>query len=181
MLTVALALASPTTLTVEVLDPAGQPVPSARVIHVAEEERHAVNVVDGRWTERVLYYRDGREVELEVGQRHRLVVVAPGYALADVDAVLDRRRSVEQVVLAPVEPEVQSGDPPVAHEAIARWDRWRQAELRFVASGRMRDFHAADRLAWDAREPIREWLDVTDDARALTLCLQVASPAYCGL
>lgn len=181
MVTVTLAFAAAPTLTVEVVDTSGTPVPSARVIHRIEHERHRVNAEDGRWTDQVLYYPDGREVGLAPGQRHRFVVVAPGYALAELDASLDRRRSLAQVVLTPSEPVVLAGDPPVAHEAIARWERWREAEHRFVRSGRQGDLAASDRLAWDAREPVREWLDLTDDPRALDLCLQVGSPAYCGL
>jgi hypothetical protein len=87
-------------VTVEVLDAStGAPVKTAVVRHPKEEERHRVNVETGRWTEKVLYMKDGSELVFQKDLILSFEVSAPGYVNESVTYQVRKRKNVIQVFL----------------------------------------------------------------------------------
>ena len=96
------AAARETTLSVQVVDQAGKPIPTAVVRHPAEKSRHSVDHVTGTWRESVLYLADGEELRLQPGMNLQLEVSAPGYQLAKTHYTLRNRKNNIVVGLVPV-------------------------------------------------------------------------------
>ncbi|MCB9674619.1 MAG: hypothetical protein H6737_05840 [Alphaproteobacteria bacterium] len=87
-------------VTVEVLNSrSGEVVPTAVVRHPDEAERHRVNTETGRWTEKVLYMKDGSELLFEKDLILRFEVSAPGFVNETVTYQVRKRKNVIQVYL----------------------------------------------------------------------------------
>lgn len=93
------AFAKPATVTVEVLSVSDVPIPQAVVVHPEERERHRVNTQTGRWSETILYMKDGREVPFEKGMEVKFEVSAPGYRNESVVSLIKKKKHLITVRL----------------------------------------------------------------------------------
>jgi len=87
-------------VTVEVLNTKTLvPVPTAVVRHPDEAERHRVNSETGRWTEKVLYMKDGSELVFKKDLILKFEISAPGFVNESVVYQVRKRKNVIQVFL----------------------------------------------------------------------------------
>ena len=96
---------------VRVLDPEGNPIPTAVVRHPQEEERHRVNTVTGSWKASVLYLPTGEDMRFEKGMELELEVSAPGWVSETVRYIVRKRKNVILVTLHPMESQDENADP----------------------------------------------------------------------
>ena len=87
-------------VTIQVLDIAGDPIPTAVVRHPEEADRHRVNSITGEWTAPVLYLPDGGELIFTPGMSIRLEVSAPGYMTQIIQYDIRKRRNKVEVTLS---------------------------------------------------------------------------------
>ena len=107
-------------VTVEVLhSKTGAVVPTAVVRHPDEAERHRVNTETGRWTEKVLYMKDGSELLFEKDLILKFEVSAPGFVNESVVYQVRKRKNVIQVFLE----EMTFGDGPDEDEPALDFGR----------------------------------------------------------
>lgn len=90
-------------VTIKVVDPSGEPVPTASVRHPEERDRHGVNMATGEYTTDALFMEDGREVLFEKGMSLTYEVSAPGFQNTPAQFTLRRRANTFVVVLQPLE------------------------------------------------------------------------------
>lgn len=103
-------------VTVQVVDTAGAPIPTAVVRHPNEEARHRVNTETGKWTDSVLYMPNGDELVFEKGMELEFEISAPGYQNARVKYYVRKRKNLVPVVLQQMELELteeEDMDDPV--------------------------------------------------------------------
>ncbi len=86
-------------VTVQVVDAAGLPIPTAVVRHPKEEDRHRVNTATGEYETSVLYMPNGDEMIFEKGMLLEFEVSAPGYNNAHIEFVVKKRKNVFPVRL----------------------------------------------------------------------------------
>jgi hypothetical protein len=98
-------------VTVRVVDPAGEPVPTAVVRHPMEQDRHRVNTETGMLTLQVLYMPDGSEVLFTKGMTIDFEVSAPGYVNQPVTYVVRKRRNTFDVMLQKMAIDMSDDDP----------------------------------------------------------------------
>lgn len=84
---------------IQVLDPEGNPIPTAVVRHPEEMERHPVNTMTGAYRTDILYLPDGSEQPFFKGMTLNFEVSAPGYVTANIAHVVRKRRNNIQVTL----------------------------------------------------------------------------------
>lgn len=96
---------------VRVIDPTGNPIPTAVVRHPEEAERHRVNTVTGAWTAKVLYLPDGTAMVFQKGMELEFEVSAPGYQTAHVRYLVRKRKNVILVNLDPMPEDTEEVDP----------------------------------------------------------------------
>ena len=87
---------------VTVLDPEGEPIPTAVIRHPDEADRHRVNSVDGSWEASVLYMPDGTELRFAPRMTVELEISAPGFVTQVLSYQVRRRHNVVEVKLAPL-------------------------------------------------------------------------------
>ena len=88
---------------IRVLNPDGEPIPTAVVRHPQEQERHPVNTITGAYTTDVLFLPDGTETLFTKGTELEFEISAPGYITANVVHVVRKRRNVIAVTLQKME------------------------------------------------------------------------------
>ncbi|MEZ4318878.1 MAG: hypothetical protein R3F61_15290 [Myxococcota bacterium] len=87
-------------VTVEVRNAkSGEVVPTAVVRHPDEAERHRVNTETGRWTEKVLYLKDGTELTFTKDLILTFEVSAPGFVNETIVYQVRKRKNVVPVAL----------------------------------------------------------------------------------
>jgi hypothetical protein len=103
---VAFAADDEVSVSVRVLDPDGQPIPTAVVRNPEERDRHRVNTETGEWGDTRLYLPDGTEVPFQRKTTVKFEISAPGYQNAIVEYFVKRKKNVIEVRLAlqPVTP-----------------------------------------------------------------------------
>lgn len=109
---VALAADDEVSVTVRVLDPDGNPIPTAVVRNPEERDRHRVNTETGEWGDTRLYLPDGTEVPFQRKQVVKFEVSAPGYINAIIEYLVKRKKNVIEVRLAlqPITPVEEAED-----------------------------------------------------------------------
>lgn len=168
-------------LTIEVLDPDGRPVPHAEVRFDSERENHRVNHKTGQWTSSMLYLADGTEHFFRRDDRLTLEVFAAGYAYERQSVQISkRRRQRVTVTLAPRPLELPDDAPPMARDALAAWEKWRQAETVHTAKPSEQTWQALVDSRHDVAQHARSWMDAGGGDEARELCLMTAWPRYCG-
>lgn len=93
-LLIAGAVAGPTAgipITVVVVDPSGEPIPSAQIRHPDEKAKHRVNVDDGSWTSDAVYLASGEELVFTKKLALPLEVSAPGYVSQSTEVVVNKK------------------------------------------------------------------------------------------
>jgi hypothetical protein len=98
-------------VTVRVIDPNGEPIPTAVVRHPQEQDRHRVNTETGMLTLSVLYLPDGSEILFEKGMSVDFEVSAPGYVNKKVTYVVRKRRNTFDVTLDKMTIDMSDDDP----------------------------------------------------------------------
>lgn len=172
---IAAALASSTTLVVEVVDAQGQPIPGARVLFPVEGEAHLTNLNSGRFEATAVYTSDGSEIAFGRFSTLQVQVQAPGYRSKQMPVVLAKRTTLKRVRL---EPHTLPTDlDALGTQAVTDHQAWREALRAFLADPREQE--SVIEAAEVARASARKWYrdDGKDDA--LELCLLTATRAYC--
>lgn len=132
--------ARPTTLTVAVVDEAGEPVATAAVVADFEDERSPVNMETGEWKDDVLIGRNDAELRLARGVGVEGWVVAPGFSPARFSTIVKGRKSRVTVRLQSLDTRPGSVPLPLAEEA----DEVRRALREAAAALQMQDLVTAD-------------------------------------
>lgn len=98
---------------VTVLDPAGEPVPTAVIRHPDEADRHRVNSLTGSWEESKLYLPDGSELIFTPGMSIQLEVSAPGYLTQIIQYDIRKRKNNVEVTLPLLQLDEQQIEEPL--------------------------------------------------------------------
>ena len=98
---------------ITVLDPEGNPIPTAVVRHPDEADRRRVNSVTGVWEESILYLPDGSELRFVPGMTLTFEISAPGYITFVASYDVRKRNNKLEVVLQPMEIEEEEIDEPL--------------------------------------------------------------------
>jgi len=168
-------------LTVAVVDKQGSPVPNAVVRFVDEQENHLVNIESGQWTGSARYLPDGSERGFNRDDRVELEVFAPGYSYERVSYLLRRKRkNLVRIQLTPWMPELAQDAPEIAHEAVATFQRWVEADRARLEDPSKETATRAKKLQRATGEVARSWLDQGGAEPARVLCLMGRNLDYCG-
>lgn len=98
---------------IRVMDPAGEPIPTAVVRHPEEADRRRVNSVTGEWTASTLYLPDGSELVFVPGMSIQLEVSAPGYMTKIVKYDIRKRKNLALVQLEELAMEADDIEEPL--------------------------------------------------------------------
>ncbi len=150
MLLTAAASAAPIDLTVEVVDIAGIPVPTAAVIHEVEGTRHRVHSETGRWSTSVLYRPDGTELVFARGVEVALRVTAPGYIPTQPTITPGKKR--KQTTTVTLMPMLEPA-PDAPHVEAYAWQAW-QAWMATAAAHLVSPGHDSARTERMARAEV---------------------------
>lgn len=97
-------------VTIQVVDAAGTPIPTAVVRHPDEADRHRVNTETGKWVASVLYLPNGDEIVFEKGMELEFEISAPGYQNARMTYFVRKRKNLVTVVLEKMEIQLSNDD-----------------------------------------------------------------------
>jgi hypothetical protein len=98
---------------ITVLDPDGNPIPTAVVRHPDEADRRRVNSVTGVWEESILYLPDGSELRFVPGMTLNFEISAPGFITFVASYDVRKRNNKLEVTLQPMEIEEEAIDEPL--------------------------------------------------------------------
>jgi len=169
-------------LTVEVVDENGRPIPYAAVRIFEEGERHRVDPETGRWTGSAMFLPDGTERAFDKGQRLWMAVFAPGYEYQRSHHTLSRRRNevTHQLNAWQPSPHEDEAGLQVAQVAVDAWQQLVEAEAAYVdAPSQEAEAARASRLH-RAAMVAREWMDAGGRRHANEMCLTAGSIPLCG-
>ena len=98
---------------VTVLDPEGEPIPTAVIRHPDEADRHRVNSLTGSWEESKLYMPDGSELVFVPGMSIQLEVSAPGFVTQIIQYDIRKRKNHFEVTLPVMDLDDSDIDEPL--------------------------------------------------------------------
>ena len=176
-----LAMAAPTSLTVNVVDTDGAPVTNALVQFADEGDLHPVNIETGDWQSSLLYKKDGGEIHFGRGIIVKFNVIAAGYQQHFVHYVFSKKRNqtvnitLEAMSLEPV------GSSELEQATLDAVKAWVEADAEHIANWTDETAQRRTRLRENAGEAALKWLQVEGEVGvAMQVCEMAArSPDQC--